>query len=211
MIQTAQARDISLEELKERFNLQLSTETIFFPEWQSELPEISATEQHQLERIQQNYANLASRKSFSEEAVKMVVLSPLLDLANFYRAPFSLSTEEAIELTSEDEGVKVRGKIDVLVMKQRLWILVIESKSTQFDVLSALPQALTYLLSAPNHDRPVYGLLVNGREFVFIKLMYAEKPTYARSFALSIERKNELEQVLGVLKVIQQKVIAQNP
>ncbi len=44
-----------------------------------------------------------------------------------------------------------------------------ESKNTQFDVVSALPQALAYMLAAPNPETPVYGLLVNGREFVFIK------------------------------------------
>jgi len=199
---------MSLEELEEKFSLQSAAQPDFFDEWKSKLPTVSAAEQSQLARIQKNYINLAGRKSSSEEAVKMVVLSPLLDIAGFYQSPFGLGTEESIELTSEDEGYSVKGKIDVLVVKKKLWVLVIESKSTQFDVLSALPQALTYLLSAPNQSAPVYGLLVNGREFVFLKLVHSPKPIYARSFALSIERTDELTQVLGILKVIQHKVAA---
>jgi len=137
----------------------------------------------------------------------MVVLSPRLDLAAFYQAPFGLQTEESSELTSEDEGLIVKGKIDVLVVRQALWVLVIESKSTQFDVLSALPQTLTYLLNAPEREKPVYDLLVNGREFVFVKLEHKPSLIYARSFALSIERNNELEQVLSILKLIQRKIL----
>ena len=102
----------------------------------------------------------------------MVVLSPLLDLAGFYQAPFRLLTEESVEIVSVDEGTIVKGKIDALVVKQRLWVLVIESKSTQYDVIQALPQALVYMLGAPNKTKPAYGLLINGREFVFLKLSY---------------------------------------
>lgn len=211
MAQTAQARDISLEDLKSQFSLQPAAQADFFSEWQSEwqgeLSALSELEQQQLIRVQQNYLNLSGRRNFSEEAVKMVVLSPLLDLAAFYQSPFGLQTEESVELISEDEGFTVRGKIDVLVFLQRLWVLVIEAKSTQFDVLSALPQALTYLLNAPNREKPAYGLLVNGREFVFVKLMHQPTPTYARSFALSVERSNELAQVLSILKAIRHQVL----
>ena len=94
----------------------------------------------------------------------------------------------------------------MLVIRKQLWVLAIESKSTRFDVMIALPQGLAYMLSAPNRDRPAYGLLVNGREFVFLKLEHSPTPAYARSFALSIERDDELEQVLGILKAIGEKI-----
>ncbi|MGB3788342.1 MAG: restriction endonuclease subunit R [Phormidesmis sp.] len=206
MVQTKPARDLSLEDLKERFGLQVTLQPDFFAEW-SDLPTPSADEQERLSRVQQNYMNLSVRQNFSEEAVKMVVLSPLLDLAAFYQAPFAIQTEESVELLSEDEGYIVRGKIDVLLVRQRLWILVIESKSTQFDVLTALPQALTYMLSAPNREQPVYGLLVNGREFVFVKLVHKPALTCIRSFALSVEREHELAQVLSALKIIRQRIL----
>ncbi|MEL7225777.1 MAG: type I restriction endonuclease subunit R [Cyanobacteria bacterium P01_D01_bin.36] len=206
-MQATQARDVSLEELEQQFGLQLSTESKFFKELQNSSPSTSDFERQYLKRVQQNYNNLSTRKSFSEEAVKMVVLSPLLDLAGLYRAPFSLRTEESIELISEDEGQSVKGKIDVLVVLQKLWALVIESKSTQFDVLFPLAQGLTYLLSASDSPEPIYGLLVNGREFVFLELIRQPTPTYARSFALAIERDDDLEKVLSILKAIKQKIL----
>lgn len=206
MAPVAKARDISLNELQNRFNIQPASDDSFFHEWLKELPKLSEFEQSQLKRIQRNYHHIAGRRGFSKEAVKMVVLSPLLDLAEFYQAPFSLSTQESIEIISEDEGLKVKGSVDVLIARQQFWALVIGSKSTRFDVLTVLPQALAYMLGAPDSDIPVYGLLMNGREFVFIKLVHQPQRIYARSYTLSIERDDELSQVLGMLKIIRQKV-----
>lgn len=204
MAQLIQAKEISLEELQIHFGLQLSSQEGFFYEWRERGSELAETEKQALNRVRRNYLNLSFRKTFSEETVKMVVLSPLLDLAGFYQAPFGIQTEESVEITAEDDGLIVKGNIDVLVIRQRFWILVIESKSSRFDVLTALPQALAYMLDAPNPEKPVYGLLVNGREFVCVKLVHQPTPIYARSYALSLEREGELAQVLGTLRIIKQ-------
>lgn len=206
-MQTTQAKDISLYELEEKFNLQLSTDTEFFTEWNTNLPSLTNTEKQSLKRVQSNYFNLTRRRIISEEAVKMVVLSPLLDLAGFYQAPFEIETETSVEILAEEEGVKLKGNIDVLVVQKKFWILVIESKSTKFDVMVALPQALAYMLNSPNLEKPTFGLLMNGREFVFVKLLKQEEIKYARSYALSIEKDDEFEQVLSVLKRIGELVV----
>lgn len=207
MAQIISARDISLYELEEKFGLQFVTNTDFFPEWTDDLPSLNDAENLSLQRIKNNYFNLTQRRSMSEEAVKMVVLSPLLDLAGFYQPPFEIETEKSTEISAVDESVIVKGNIDVLVIQKRLWVLVIESKSTKFDVLTALPQALTYMLDTPNQKQPTFGLLVNGREFVFVKLIQKEQPQYGRSYALSIERDAEFQQVLSVLKRIGQLIL----
>lgn len=201
MVQTVQARDITLGDLEGNFGLQLVTNTGFFPEWTTGLPSLTDAEKTSLERVKSNYFNLTQRRQISEEAVKMVVLSPLLDLAGFYQSPFEIETEKTIEISAEDENVIVKGNIDVLVIQKQLWVLVVESKSTRFDVLAALPQALAYMLASPN-KQPTYGLLVNGREFVFVKLVQEEIPKYARSYALSIERDGDFYQVLSIFKNI---------
>lgn len=202
MVQTIQARDISLYELEENFGLELVTNNDFFNEWTEKLPLLTDIEKSSLERVKSNYLNLTKRRPMSEEVVKMVVLSPMLDLAGFYQPNFEIETETSTEISAVDESVIVKGSIDVLVVNKKLWILIIESKSTKFDVVSALPQALAYMLDTPNFDLPTFGLLVNGREFVFIKLVKTQKPKYARSYALSIEKPHELQQVLSVLKKI---------
>ena len=207
MVETLQTKDLTLAEIQQHFGLQQTTKPNFFPEWRENLPPVTAAEKQILNRVKSNYFNLANSGSFSEEAVKMVVLSFLLDLAGFYQAPFSIKTETSIEIQAEDEGVIVRGKIDVLVIQKQLWVLVIESKSSKFDVMEALPQALVYMLNSPNTEKPIFGFLVNGREFVFVKLIQGKIPEYSRSYALSIERENELEQVLSALKNIGQIII----
>lgn len=209
MIQTRQAREISLYELEEDFGLKLATDAQSFTEWTGDLPTLTDEEKQSLDRVKSNYLNLIKRRPMSEEAVKMVVLSPLLDLAGFYQPPFEIETETSISISAEDEGVTVRGNIDVLVVHKQLWILVIESKSTKFDVMTALPQALAYMLDAPNPEQPTFGLLVNGREFVFVKLIQQGQPQYARSYALSIERDDDIYQVLSVLKRLSQLIITQ--
>jgi predicted type IV restriction endonuclease len=207
MVQTIQARDISLYELEDKFGLQLVTNSDFFTEWIKDLPSLNDAENLSLERVKSNYLNLAQRRPMSEEAVKMVVLSPLLDLAGFYQAPFEIETEKSTDISAVDESIIVKGNIDVLVIQKRLWVLVIESKSTKFDVLTALPQALAYMLGTSNIEQPTFGLLVNGREFVFVKLVQQEDPKYARSYALSIERDAEFKQILSVLKRIGQLIL----
>ncbi len=207
MVQTIQARDISLYELEEKFGLQLVTNAEFFTEWTNDFIELNDAEKSSLERVKSNYLNLTKYRPMSEEAVKMVVLSPLLDLAGFYQPPYEIETEKSTEISAEDESIIVKGNIDVLVIQKRLWVLVIESKSTKFDVLTALPQALAYMLNTPNTEQSTFGLLVNGREFVFVKLVQQEKPKYARSYALSIERDAEFQQVLSVLKRIGQLIL----
>ncbi|MGK7918860.1 MAG: type I restriction endonuclease [Trichodesmium sp.] len=202
MVQTIQAQDITLEQLQENFGLQLTTDSQFFPEWQENLPPLTDEEKHTLERVRSNYFNLVNRRPLLEEGVKMVILSPLLDLAGFFQAPFSITTETSVEISAEDNDLIVRGRIDVLVVQQRLWILVIESKITKFDVMEALPQALAYMLKDCQNNLPKFGFLLNGREFVFVKLETTNLPIYSRSYALSIERENELEQVLAALKYI---------
>jgi hypothetical protein len=104
MVKTIQARDISLYELEEKFGLQLVTDSSFFTEWTENLPILTDGEKsamsndkplHVYARVQSNYFNLNQRRPMSEEAVKMVVLSPILDLAGFYQPPFDIETETA--------------------------------------------------------------------------------------------------------------------
>lgn len=200
--------------LYEAFDLQKAPED-FFPEWQHNTPLPTEEERQKLRRVQNNFSHLAAGAPFSEEATKMVVLSPLLDMADFFQPPLKIKTEEPIAISATDDDRVFTGKIDVLVVKQRLWILVIESKSTRFDVFLALPQTLTYMLShmlgTPDLDKPVYGLMLNGREFVFLKMAHQSTPVYAHSGALDIAKEDELAQVLGALKNIKQVALGHSP
>jgi len=200
MVQLIAATAINLHDLESRFQLHLFDDDQSFREWQDDLPEITELEKEQLDRVKACYLNLV-QYSMLEEAVKMVVVSPLLNLAGFYLPPFYIATEETVEISDEDEEVVVKGKIDVLVVKNQLWILVIESKRPSYSLEVAIPQALAYMMASPNTDRPTFGMVTNGSDFRFIKLVRQGIPKYALSNSFDIrDRGNELYGVLSVLK-----------
>lgn len=139
----------------------------------------------------------------SEEVVKLVVLSPLLAMAGFYGPPFRIRTEVPVQIALEDEGKLVRGRIDVLVLQERFWVLVVESKEAGFSLKEAIAQALAYMAADPHPDQPTFGFVTNGSEFRFLKLMKRDNPQYAFSDSFTLQRRdNDLYQVLRILKRI---------
>lgn len=200
MVQTIQASDITLAKLIAEFGLTSVREPEFFPEWQQVSTESTELERGILDRVQANFLAFLERPPVLENSVKMVVLSPLLDLAGFYRTPYRIETETSVELEMEDEGEIIRGRIDVLVLQAALWVLVIESKRAAFDIATAIPQALAYMLANPV-NRSSFGLITNGHGFMFLKLTRSPTVQYANSRVFSLFNPgNELNQVLQVLK-----------
>ncbi|AHJ26981.1 restriction endonuclease subunit R [Nodularia spumigena CS-584] len=205
MVQFIQAQNVGLAYLEEKFGLQQSKDEVFFPEWWENLPGITDLEKQQLDKIKSHFLRLAKYPPLSEETVKLVVLSPLLNLAGFYDEPFFMRSEQSIEISAEDKGEVIRGRIDVLVIQEQFWLLVIESKRSSFSLLEAIPQALSYMLANPHPEKPVFGCVTSGEDFQFIKLIKQDKPEYALSdkFTLS-RRENELYKVLSILKNLSQ-------
>ncbi|MFN9857037.1 MAG: type I restriction endonuclease subunit R, partial [Pseudanabaena sp.] len=94
----------------------------------------------------------------------------------------------------------LQGRIDVLVLRDRLWIIVLESKKTMLSIWSALPQTLAYLMPSPNGDRPNFAMLTNGDDIVFVKL---EGKQYAMSQVLApLINRGDLEVAWQVLRKI---------
>lgn len=195
----------SLLDLRERFNLTPATNEQFSSEFTQELPELTNTETATLDQIRNRFLRHRERGSLAEGTINHLVISPLLTLAALYDEPFFVTTEPEVELLLEDTDELLRGRIDTLTIQQQLWVLVVESKSTiAFSV--ALPQALTYLMGNPNPERPVYGLITNGDEFQFIKLLIQDNPQYDLSniFSLLLPHRNQLYDIMRVLKRIRQ-------
>jgi len=69
----------------------------------------------------------------------------------------------------------------VLVLQNRFWVLVVESKEAGFSLKEAISQALAYMIGNPYPDGPSFGLTTNGSEFRFLKLVKQETPRYALS------------------------------
>lgn len=208
MVRTIAAREVKLQELETTFGLEWVFDETFFSEWSSALPEITEAEQDALDRIKRNYLYLL-KYPVMESIVKMVVLSPLLDIAGFYEPPFRVKGETSIAVSAEDEGEIVRGSIDVLVVQDQLWVTTIEAKNSQFSINKAIPQTLAYMIAAPNLEKPVFGAILNGSEFLFLKLVKNQSFQYATSNLFSLlNRGNDLYSVLRVLKQLKRLAIA---
>lgn len=203
MTQIIQAKDIDLRWLIDRFGLQLVEDDNFFREWQDDLPEITDIEKQYLDKIKAGFVNLLNYPPLLEDVVRMAVLDPLLFLAELYLQPFYVRSEESIDIITEDEGVIIKGKIDVLVLKDQFWVMVIESKRASYSIEAGLAQILAYMLGSPNLDKPCYGMITTGGTFVFIKLVKTETPQYALSNVFEVRnRGNALYDVMKILKHI---------
>ncbi len=131
----------------------------------------------------------------------MAVLSPLLFFARFFHYPFYPKAEVEVKITAVDEASVVRGKVDVLIVRQQLWVTVIEAKNKDFSLAKAIPQALLYMMSSTSVEKPIFGMVTNGSHFLFIKLLKPGTLQYGLSDEFSLNRQgNELYQVLAILR-----------
>ena len=202
----------TLKQAEQLLNLSQSVDPAFFPEWQQDLPPLTEAEKARLDRIRARYRYHRNSGHLAEGVVNLIVVSPLLELAGFYDPPFQLRAEQSITLdiptvSPELTGQKLQGRLDFLVVQEQLWLVVIESKGTDLNVEDGLPQVLAYLfagLSQQPHTPPLYGLVTNGGQFLFVKLVQSPgSPVsqYDLSALFShLPLQNQLYDVVRVLK-----------
>lgn len=190
--------NLSISDVEAKFGLVRSSDAQFFQEWFVDLPILTQLEIEGCDRIKKSYLY---NRSFDirENAINLSVMSPLLYLAGFFDPPYQISAEEPVEITVEDEGITYRGRVDVLVLQNQLWIVAIESKRPRFNFFEAVPQALAYMIASPNGDRPTYALVTNGDGFIFIKCQ-AQKYSFSSDFSMFSQPHNHLYQILQILK-----------
>lgn len=207
MVQLIQASNLNLGDVKERFHLEEIRDSQFFTEWQGDLPAVSDAEKQWLDQIKDNFLSFADYP-LHEEIIKLSVLAPLLFLAGLMQLPFTPEAETPVEIALENDDEIIRGRIDVLILHQRLWAIVIEAKRSQLNVREALPQALFHMLSSPDSDKPIFGLVLNGTEVQFVKLVKRTTPHYGLSRLFSLANPgNDLYAVLGILKQLREVVL----
>jgi hypothetical protein len=198
----------TIAEAERRFGLTRSTSKDFFTEWHDQLPEIDQeSDRTNLGTLWQRYIYHRSSGHLLESTVMLLLVSPLLTIAGLYDPPFLIRAEESVQIAVADSEETLQGRIDLLVLCDRLWVVVLESKKTMISVWSALPQTLAYLMANPNRDRPTFGMLTNGDDIVFVKL---EGKSYAMSPVLSpLVTQIELETACRILQKIAELVAHQ--
>jgi hypothetical protein len=112
-----------------------------------------------------------------------------------------------VQLTLDDGEEVLQGRIDVLVLLNQLWVVVLESKKTALSVWAALPQTLAYLMANPQPEQPSFGMVTNGDDIVFVKLVQTEPRLYALSRVFApFTSGRELYNALQILKRISQVI-----
>ncbi|WP_088240971.1 type I restriction endonuclease subunit R [Calothrix rhizosoleniae] len=200
----------NLADAESRFGFVRIEEEGFFPEWCADLPALTEADRENLDVLRRRYIYHRSLGNLLEGTVMLLLVSPLLALAGFYDPPFRIRAEETVDVVVDDGEEILRGRIDVLVLQDRFWVMVLESKKTTLSALLALPQALVYMMANPNSNLPVFGMVTNGDDILFVKVVQTGKPQYdlSRVFA-PLTNARELYNVLQILKGLGQAVISQ--
>jgi len=196
----------SLNEAHAKLNLSQTSEGEFFTEWFEDLPELTDSEKASLNRLKSRYLYYAADGSITEGTVNIIMLSPLLELMGLCDPPFKIQSEELVKVEIENGGSEelvLEGFIDALVVQNRLWVVLIESKRYGLSVMQALPQTLSYMMANPNLEMPVFGMITTGEDYMFVKLsQQVRQYALSNKFTLSNPQKNELYEVMQVLKQI---------
>ena len=204
MIEVLQASQLNLHDVEAKFGLAEEKSPEFFTEWQALPPSLDEYEQKTLNQTQTSFRDIAKYTPTHEEIVKMVVISPLLAVTGFFNNPFRPVAEQPVEVEAINEDDIVRGRIDVLVVNQQIWVATIEAKGPQFHWRVGLPQTLVYMASAQQSKQTRFGLITNGFEFVFVKLQ-SSLGKYGLSRVFSLDNPgNDLCNIVGVLRAISQ-------
>ncbi|MGB3671848.1 MAG: type I restriction endonuclease subunit R [Phormidesmis sp.] len=190
----------TFRQVEQKLGLSLSDEPDFFLEWNATLPDLTAAERSRLDAVRKNYLYQISDGALLEETIKLVILSPLLELAGFYSTPYRFRAEVPVEMEALGDNDEIlRGRIDGLVLLEQLWIVVIESKKTTFDLEMALPQTLAYMAASPKLELPLYGMVANGSSYLFVKTL-GDRYGVSDLFGTRSQSRNNLYEVLKILK-----------
>lgn len=187
----------TIAEAERRFGLSRTEAQEFFLEWQTQLPELSERERSALDELRRRYLYQRAEGQLLEGTVTLLLASPLLAIAGFYDPPFRVRAEESVQFTLDDGEEVLQGRIDVLVLLNQFWVVILESKKTALSVWTALPQTLAYLMANPQPEQPSFGMVTNGDEVLFVKVQQ-EQRLYGLSrifspFASGQELRNTLQ------------------
>jgi len=151
----------NLSEAHAKLGLSPSQDTNFLAEWKDALPALTAEQKGTLDRLKQRYLYYADRGAITEGTVNLILLAPLLEALGLMDSPFQVRGEKYVRFEIEDGDTTLDGLIDALLINDRVWLIVIESKRYGFSVRQAIAQTLAYLVSAPTS--PVFALITTGK------------------------------------------------
>jgi len=212
----------SFQELHDRLGLVRSSDDTFFQEWQNLTIAPSAENKRFLDALQQRYRYYYNSGLLTEGTILLSIVAPLLENIGFHEPPFFVQSKVSVphlkdafrtgsspafgggtsflcstlEVKERDEIY--RGRIDVLVIWHKLWVLIVEAKNSKFAADLALPQCLSYM-SASSEPR-TFGMVTNGTDFIFCKLVNSLYD-FSEPFSL-LSRQNRFYEIAEILSTV---------
>jgi hypothetical protein len=196
----------NLNEAHQKLKLVPATNPRFFTEWYEALPSLTDSQKSRLDQLRNRYRHYQVEGAITEGTVNLIMVSPWLELLGLFDSPYKVRGEKYIRFELADSELengttRLEGLIDVLVVQETLWLVVIESKRYGFSVMQALPQALAYMAATPSLDRPIFGLITTGEDFLFIKLdLTTRQYDLSDKLTLTTRRDNQLYTVTQIMK-----------
>lgn len=197
---------LSFRDVEAKLSLRRSSDPQFFFEWEEALPELTTPEKASLERLSIRYLRYLEAGEVNEGTLNIILLSPLLDALGLCDPPYRIRGEAWVEVQitvdAEEEVVTLEGRIDALTLLEQFWLVIIEGKRGGFNVLQAVPQTLAYMAATSHSERPVFGLVTNGYDYLFVKMVRQDRREFALShnFTLLSNQHNNLFRVARILK-----------
>ena len=187
----------NLSDIEEMLGLRPATDPSFFTEWLPPLPELSDAEKGQLDHLKLRYRYYQDAGAITESTVNLIMVAPLLELLDLFNPPYLVKGEKQVKVEIENGDRVLTGLIDVLILNNEFWLVLIESKRYGFSVMQALPQTLAYM--AGSTAQPSFGLITTGEDFLFVKADEA-RYDFADKLTLTTRRDNQLYTVAQILK-----------
>ena len=191
----------NLNKVHSALQLQPNHDPAFFSEWTAPFPELTLSEIEVCDRLRTRYQYYQAEGAITESTVNLIMVAPILELLKLNDPPYLIKGEKYIKIEIEERDQVLDGLIDILVMQNRLWFILLETKRYGFSVMQALPQTLTYMMSNPNNRDPSYGLITTGEDYLFVKLNpQTREYDVSDKLTLSTRRDNQLYKVIQILK-----------
>jgi hypothetical protein len=136
-----------------------------------------------------------------------MMLSPLLELLELDAPPYKTRSEKFVQIElddpDEDENMILEGYIDAIVVQEKFWLFVIESKRYGFNTSLAVPQLLAYMSTQPSPNSVLYGMAMNGEDYIFVKLdTLVHQYELSDKLTLSRRGENPLYEIVQVMKLL---------
>ena len=194
---------VSLASLRQNSGLKLTDAAEFVKEWEHDLPMLSSSEQQHLDTLRLGYLNHADHLNALPNLVEMAIVGPLLSLLGCFSHPFRIKNEKTFQVATPSPVGEIARKLHIWRLNETIWLMIVQLQGWELSIEAGLNQLISYLMFSPHTEKPLYGLVMTGGEFVLVKLQRnKDKVQYATSDVYVMRKQNndDLYHVFRIMK-----------